>query len=143
MGVGKSQIFRNLLVAGVNSVIEADQVNLDSQKDVEGELTADIHGYSSIIKWRGLGHGELSFHVFWAVNADVKGGKRLQRLNGQKITYHASVLGWLERKDGKWLQGEGGSSLTEMYLSEFAKSHLSGLSVDGMGFEVSGHDRLV
>lgn len=139
---GKSQMLRNLLVEGINAAVRAGQVDLESQKDVEGKLAVEIHGYYSIIEWCGIGHGEVSFRVFWAVNAEAKGSKKYKRLDGEKITYHASVAGWLERKDGKWVQGEGGSSLTQMYLSEFAKSNLLDLGFDGAGFEVSGPDRL-
>ncbi|APE07038.1 hypothetical protein BM528_15660 [Alteromonas sp. RW2A1] len=138
---GKSDILRNLLVESINSVVSAGRVDLNSQLDVEGELTADIHGYTTIIEWNGIGHGELSFHVFWAIDAQAKGGKTLKRFSGQTITYYASVSGWLERKDGKWVQGEGGSSLSETYLSEFARSRLSDLSADGSGFKASGPDR--
>lgn len=114
--------YRNLLVAGVNELLEKKCISLIYESDFEesGHIFIKLLGYDSVVIWRSIGFGELSISVWWKYDhckhpqANLEGNQRerfstkepLALRNKYKNFVGVVVSCCFERKDGRHIQGE-------------------------------------
>lgn len=148
--------YRKLLVYAVNELLTAGLVSLDDVKEVD-ECDSHVHfaeiaGRPSAILWRGIGHEELRIAIWWDFDRERYEGYWPQ---GQAHKYNsagllvpknlrsqmvgATAAGWLERRDGKWLQGKGGEAILWRYLRTGSKELIDNLPTPApLGYATSG-----
>jgi hypothetical protein len=137
-------ILRNLLTEAINHTIKEKKVDLYSLNDIEGQCKCKIFDTLSFIEWRGIDHGEIRFTIYWGIDQKSTQANKLQLLNGEILSFLASASGWLERKDGKWLQGIHNESITNSFCTSDAKKELAiQPKILGLGFKKSGVNRLM
>lgn len=136
----KADNFRKLITAGINAALEHGKFSLQNQEDAEGEMMQDLLGRQSLIRWRSIGHGEISFTVWWGLKPKCKISSTTLPLN-KTISdgLDAACSCWIERKDGAWIQGKGAEGVYDEYMSRDAMRVLSEMPpVEPKGFKTSG-----
>jgi len=149
---------RNLLVAGVNDLLNKKLIILDSpgsQNTIndKGYIFTEIFGFPSIVKWRDIGFGELEISVWWKYDhsrhpqAELEGNSRenfnsttpLARKELYKNFVGVTATGWLEREKGKHLMGKNRERLVGIYTRKGEKSALEKIPLQiPLGFEAEG-----
>ncbi|MBB2951148.1 hypothetical protein [Sphingobacterium sp. JUb56] len=148
---------RNLLMAGLNELIKKESFKLDLQKnedtDEHGHLFVDILGYPSVVLWREIGFQEVEISVWWKYNhslhpqANLTGNSKENFRTSEPLAdrkYYkkfvgAVIVGWLERREGKFLQGKGNEGILKKYVRRGEKTELENAPlVDAIGFEPTG-----
>jgi hypothetical protein len=100
------------MVVAINAGLDQDIFSLSTwEENASHTETGGIFHFNlpttnvpSVAFVRGIGHGELKFHV--AVNPTAR-SEELRMIEAGNAGLHAGdafVVGYLERKDGKWLQ---------------------------------------
>ncbi len=121
--------YRKLMVLGTNELLDRKLISLSPDDESSGYCFADIKGHQSAIIWRDIGFGELSVSVWWKYDhskhpqANLGGNQRETFSSEEPLAkrQHYSkfvgvvVSGWLERRDGKHLQGEKDDRLLKTY----------------------------
>ncbi len=121
--MGRNQALLNLACSALNEAVDRSLIDLNAQEDSEGQLDATLFGKPSKIGWRGIGHGELAFTVWWNIKPGCKGEPFDRPLNKRVAeALDAFCTVWIERKTGKWIQahGKGGLAKGDAYLSQSA-----------------------
>lgn len=138
--MGTKKYMRELLCEAVNHLVKNGCIDLDSLEDSEGRVEADLFGKRSIVIWRGVGYGELFVTAWWGIKNGIIIGKGEEPLNSNmKDALEVCCSAWLERKDGKWIQGSGKNHITSTYCSVSGRSALAKLpDVSPVGFEKVG-----
>lgn len=148
---------RNLLMAGLNELIKKKSFQLDIQNNEHtnehGHLFVDILGYPSAVLWREIGFQEVEISVWWKYNhalhpqANLTGNAKenfrtstpLADKKHYKKFVGAVIVGWLERREGKFLQGKGDEGILKKYVRRGEKTELENAPlVDAIGFEPTG-----
>lgn len=124
--------YRKLLVLGLNEILEQGLLSLEwdgKSHEETAHIETSIAGHNTIITWTGIGHGEIRLSIWWKYDhskhpqANLTGNSR-ESFSGSrplaKRLHYPKFVGvvcstWLERKDGKYLQGEGNRSIFECY----------------------------
>ena len=139
--------YRKLIILGINEIAQRELISLkfsgnDMPDDNEfGDIFADLAGVPSVIFWENIGYGELRVSVWWKYDhskhsqANSYGDAIEQNLApspvANKIHYKeivgATVTGWLERKDGPYIQGIGEQGFDEIYLRQSDRGQLQAL----------------
>ena len=138
----RDKIFLNLACAGINELIDRAMIKLDSAEDTNGEIEAEIFERPSLVRWRGIGHGELTVSVWWSLKPGCKregGDFPLNKNTGDAVEACCTV--WFERKTGNWIQCHPGErpGLAHSYLSKNAREFLGGKpQVEPRGFKRTG-----
>lgn len=96
-------------------------------------LEAEVCGKRSIILCNPIGHEELRVSVWWGYKLqenpkDASCPKPISRLPKNKIL-DALVGGWIERKEGLWLQGEREQMLLPHYCANSAQADLERIPI--------------
>lgn len=149
--------YRNLLVSAVNKLIEENYISLNlegvNEENEEGYIACKIFGYSSIIIWRNIGFGELHISIWWKYNhknhpqANLKGNQKENFNLSQPLAnrnHYSKFVGvvascWLERKQGKYIQGVNRESIFDIYTRKGELKHLKELPIiKPKGYEISG-----
>jgi len=125
---------RKLVVLGTNELLSRGLIHLDgpstADRDDDGHVLTAIAGHASVVMWSNIGFEELRISVWWKYDhsrhpqAELTGNHR-ERFScstplASKTKYPgfvgACVSTWLERKDGKYLQGKGREHLFDTYV---------------------------
>lgn len=123
--------FRNLLVSSVDTLLDKGLIDLDgkSEDNEGGHAFVDLFGYSSVVIWRSISYDELEISVWWKYNhkshpqVNLSGNARetftsttpLANKSEYKNFVGVVVSGWLERRDGKYLMGDGSKGILKHY----------------------------
>lgn len=143
--------YRKLLILGVNELLKRKLISLvpnaklrsEGNSDESGHVLVDLHGYPSVILWSDIGFQELRISVWWKYNhalhpqANLTGNARetfstsspLAKRTHYKNFVGVTVSGWLERKEGKFLQGKGRKAVFDIYTRTSEKDALEKLPI--------------
>ena len=150
--------FRKLLVAGVNEALAQGKFSLnvsgsDARVEEQGHFFTQIGGYPSVVLWSDIGFGELRVSVWWNYDhskhpqSNAKGNALEQFILDSPLAKRARypdfvgafACGWLERKAGKYLQGEGKGGIYKSYIRKDMKVALNDMPVPvAQGFKPQG-----
>lgn len=149
--------YRNLLVAATNLLLQEKLISLEYNKEIErsesGHIITTLFNYTTVIIWNNIGYGELSISVWWKYNhdnhpqANLKGNtkERFRTLSPlAKRQHYKKFVGvvascWLERKDGKFLQGKKRKCIFDIYTRQNDKQELENLPIQTPnGYESEG-----
>ncbi len=136
--------YRKLLVAGVNKLLSENLISLDSKNksySESGHLISEVFGYTTAILWEEISYEELRISVWWKYDhslhpqANLTGNARenfrlekpLTKRQNYKKFVGVVVSSWLERKDGKYLQGENTRAIFDVYTRKGEKEVLAGI----------------
>lgn len=133
--------YRKVLVLAANHLIETGKLDLNEQADVTGNLQTLIAGRNTAINWAGIGCGETRIAVWWDYDhskhpqADLEGNSRENFKTSAPLAKRQHypkfvgivVSGWLEREQGKYLQGRGADFLPEKYARRGALAEIEAL----------------
>lgn len=136
--------YRKLLVAAINQLLVKKMISLDGNDkryQESGHLITDLFGYTSAIIWTDIGREELRISVWWKYDhslhpqADLTGNERenfrleepLTKRQNYKKFVGVVVSSWLERKQGKYLQGENNRGIFGVYTRKGEKEVLEGI----------------
>jgi len=138
----KKEKLRELLCAGINELIMAKMIKINDFTD-EGEpgaLFTEVLGKSSKISWRYISHGEILISVWWGLKPKCIDTEDITPYNtNKKDAVDACCSGWLERKDGVWLQGQMESGLVGPYCAKSAEAELFAIEdVKPLGYNKEG-----
>ena len=121
--------YRNLLVGAINTLVLENKISLNSKdsnnQNENGYIFRKLFGHSSLIRWRGIGYHELEISVWW----------KYDKLNDPMSSYsenfnstaplapknlYPNFVGttascWLERLDGKYIQGYKRKNIFHVY----------------------------
>lgn len=119
----KTEKFRDLLGHAANVIDNKYGIeNLNEEVSMETEL----FGKRSFILCSPIGFQELQLTVWWGYRlSEVINNHTSFPLGEKKDAFDAMVGGWIERKDGLWLQGKGVKGLVNAYCSRDAQQDLS------------------
>lgn len=136
--------YRNLLVAGTNELLNKKLIYLDSSKNhqEDGYLFTSLFDFPSVVIWRSISHQEILISVWWKYDhslhpqAELSGRSRenftmstpLAERKDYKKFVGVTASAWMERKEGKFLQGEGKSKLVDIYTRQGEKNALEKMS---------------
>jgi len=147
--------YRNLLVSAVNVLLDKRLISLDNQSadNEDGHVFVDLFGYPSVVIWTSISYDELEISVWWKYNhelhpqANLSGNAR-ENFNGStpladKSHYIKFVgvvtSGWLERRTGKYLMGDGSKYIRKLYTRRGEKGELEKLPFEKpIGFKSEG-----
>lgn len=151
--------YRKLLVAGVNKLLSENLISLDAKNKKyvnAGHIITELLGYTTVIMWEEAGFEELRVSVWWKYDhsfhpqANLTGNTRerftLEKPLAKRQHYKKFVgivtSGWLERRNGKHIQGEKNRALFGVYTRKGEKELLEGIP-DPMpnGFKSEGKFR--
>ena len=124
--------YRKLLVAAVNKLLSENLISLDATNKKyadAGHIITELLGYTTVIIWEIAGFEELRVSVWWKYDhslhpqANLTGNERenfrlekpLTKRQNYKKFVGVVVSSWLERKDGKYLQGENNRAIFGVY----------------------------
>jgi hypothetical protein len=149
--------YRNLIVAGLNELVKRQLISLtptklNSQKD-DGHLFINIAGFPSVVLWSDRGFDELLISVWWKYDhsrhpqANLTGNAKesfnypipLADRQLYKIFVGVTASCWLERRSGKYLQGEKRDYISNIYTRSGELKNLKQIPIQvPMGYEISG-----
>lgn len=139
--IEKINPYRNLLVAAVNALVAGKHISLypnsiNSEQE-NGHIFHSLLGEPSVILWSNRGFDELLISVWWKydhskhpqanLEGDAKESFNLREPLAKKQHYKKFVgvvtSCWLERRNGKYLQGENQDYIAVIYTrkGELAK----------------------
>lgn len=133
----RARAWRNLMVSGINAALERGLASLeynenhDQPQHVNFEFTLP-NGLRCCGYVNDAGHGELAF----AVCVNLKEG-RTPAMNSSLKSCDAAASGWLERKDGQWIQYQG-SGHGYFRCRRETLEQLADLEVEPIGYSDSG-----
>lgn len=150
--------YRKLLIAAINQLLERKKISLEKKGvkelfDQDGHLFTEILGYPSVVIWRDIGFEEIEISVWWKYDhslhpqANLTGNSKesfrtsspLAKRQHYKKFVGVTVTGWLERKEGKYLQGKKNRGLTQIYTRSGEKEILEKLQTPiPNGFQMEG-----
>ncbi|AIB13206.1 hypothetical protein ABAZ39_14680 (plasmid) [Azospirillum argentinense] len=140
-GPTRTAAWRNMMVAAINTGLDRGLFSLDAGDnrwgDGEGVYRFDFAGLPAIASVRGAGFGELGVSV--AVRPTERAAEFVRTANAGFLAGDAFASGWLERKDGKWLQSP------DKPMNAFRRDLLPVIAretVEPRGFAASGPFRL-
>lgn len=154
---GQLNPYRNLLVAAVNKLIAGKHITLDpSNVDPEtenGHIFINLFGHPSVILWSNGGFDELLIAVWWKYDhskhpqANLEGNAKenfnLREPLANKLHYKKFVgvvsSCWLERRNGKYLQGENQDYIAIIYRRKGELANLKEIPAQKpIGYKSSG-----
>ncbi|MGH8506912.1 MAG: hypothetical protein ACRETM_13290, partial [Stenotrophobium sp.] len=123
---------RKLLVMGINHLVDQNLLSLDGAGGEKGSCETVITGRRSMIIWADVGFREVRISIWWDYDhsrhpqANLKGNSResfegsspLAKRSRYKHFVGATASGWIERENGKYLQGKGRSGIFDLYLRQ-------------------------
>ena len=116
--------YRKLLVLALNEIISRGLLSLNwdgESRDTTSHIETLIAGHNSIVSWSDAGHGEVRISVWWKYNhskhpqANLTGNARELFSSPSPLAkrqHYPKFVGvvcsaWLERDNGKYIQGQG------------------------------------
>lgn len=144
---------RKLLVLGLNHLLDHGLISLDGNGGERGHCEAEIAGRPSMILWSDAGFQELRLSIWWNYDhsrhpqANLRGNSReefrtsrpLAKSHRYREFVGATVSAWVERDQGKYLQGRAAKHLFDVYLRQGSKVALDALEDPvPKGFAIEG-----
>lgn len=152
---------RNLLVHGINELLinklialnPPQQLQEEQENPEKGHYFTTLCGHPSMILWSYAGFGELRVSVWWKYNhtlhpqANLTGNAKESFETAEPLAKRqhyikfvgVTVSGWLERKEGKHLQGKGKRNLFGIYTRAREKNELERIPVvEPLGYKPEG-----
>lgn len=151
--------YRNLVIAGINELIKKGVVSLTAKKpndpttENDGHVFVELFGFTSVVIWRHIGYDEVTISVWWKYDHSLhpqanSTGNARESFNGSrpladKSHYRKFVgvvtSGWLERKNGTYLQGKSRKGIFTEYTRNGEKMALDKLPIQQpRGFDAEG-----
>lgn len=118
----KAEKLRDLLGYATNAIDEKYGIeNINEEVSMETEL----YGKRSFILCTPIGFLELRITVWWGYKlSKVIDCHNILFSGAKNKTTDAMVGGWIERKEGSWVQGVGSRGLVNMYCSRCSQQDL-------------------
>ena len=116
---------RDLLCHSIE-IVSKDNDLLDIKED--GVLQCDLFGKNSIVLWQCMSFDEIRFSVWWGYKCDeMPTNMASMPSTKEELNKYLEVCcsGFLERKDGLWLQGKDQQGLCDCYCAKSAMADLS------------------
>ena len=116
---------RDLLCHSIE-IVSKDYNLLDIKDD--GVLQCDLFGKNSIVLWQCMSFDEIRFSVWWGYKCDeMPTNMASMPSTKEELNKYLEVCcsGFLERKDGLWLQGKDQQGLCDCYCAKSAMADLS------------------
>lgn len=157
--VKKTNPYRNLITAAINELIKAELITLAGKssdapdRENDGHCFADLFGFPSVILWQDIGFDELRISVWWKYvhekhpQANLTGNRKERfsmsspLADKSKFKNFVGVVAsaWLERKNGKYIQGKNNKAIFDVYTRKGEKSKLENLPIQTPeGFKTEG-----
>ncbi|MET0116417.1 MAG: hypothetical protein ABW090_03230 [Sedimenticola sp.] len=154
--VTKMNPYRKLLILGLNELIKRGLLSLswDGQStEKTSHIETVIAGQNAIVSWSDAGFGEVRISVWWKYDhskhpqANLSGNAREEFQTPSplaKRSHYPKFVGvvcsaWLERDQGKYLQGYGNDHLFELYTRRGELEFLRNISdPEPIGYEPEG-----
>lgn len=147
--------YRNLLISAINSLLDKHLISLNGQSsdNEDGHVFVDLFGYPSVIIWRSISYDELEISVWWKYNhklhpqAKLSGNSHESFNNSTPLADKAHykkfvgavVIGWFERRMGKYLMGKNNEAILRKYIRRGEKEALENLPIQKpKGFRAEG-----
>lgn len=123
--INKAEKLRDLLGHAANAIDEKYGIeNINEEIFMETEL----FGKRSFILCTPIGFQELRITVWWGYKlSKVIDCHNILFSGAKNKTTDAMVGGWIERKDGLWLQGVDSKSMVNMYCSRCVQQELDNI----------------
>ncbi|PWC12954.1 hypothetical protein [Brenneria corticis] len=151
--LSKREALLNLLVTALNEAIRQNKIDLngvspDDHDQKYGHFFCEIGGKPTVINWSDIGCDELRFSVWWDYyhekhpqqkDESFRSGRPLAKTSKVKsfVGTHASC--WIERKTGKYIMGEHGDRIFDIYVRQSNLGALMKLpKVKPLGYKDSG-----
>jgi len=150
--------YRKLLVGAVNKLLIENRITLNSmdvdEENERGYIFCKLFGNNSIVIWRNIGYGELHISLWWKYNhekhpqANLDGNRKERFISAEPLAkrYHypkfVGVVAncWLERRNGKYIQGVNREGILISYTRKGELKHLKELPIlKPKGYEISGN----
>ncbi len=138
----KKEKMRDLLCIALNEIIKCKRININNhnEKVVDDSIFTVIEGKKSKISWRDIGYGEVRITIWWGIKpacVDVPTTKPFNRNMVDALDVCCS--GWLERREGIWLQGYGGDFIFDTYCAKSAELDLFSIpEIETNGYNKEG-----
>ncbi len=149
--------YRNLLIAAINELVIHKHISLtiseEMEVNVKGYIFTTLFNENSVIIWRDIGFGELQISVWWKYDhskhpqANLNGNYQ-ENFNSatplaKKVHFKkfvgVTVSCWLERKTGKYIQGENLERIFAVYTRKGEIVELKKMPyVNPIGYKASG-----
>ncbi len=144
---------RKLLVLAINELLHRNLITLEPKEVASGHVNCTLAGRPSVVNWHEINCDELRISAWWDYDhsqhpqANLDGNRREQfqhSLPLAKPQYFpkiiaAAVSGWLERRTGRFLQGQGTEGLFDIYTRRGESKALNALPAPApFGFAAEG-----
>jgi hypothetical protein len=135
--------YRKLLISAINELLDRGLISLTvnestNRSEEQGHILLDLLGYPTAISWNNIGFQELRISVWWKYDhslhpqANLTGSSResfrtsfpLAKRQHFKKFVGVTVSGYLERKEGKFLQGKDNRGILDIYTRTGEKIEL-------------------
>lgn len=149
--------YRNLLVAAVNQLIDGKYISLNpinvNPEQENGHVFLNLFGQPSVILWSNRGFDELLISVWWKYDhsnhpqANLEGNSKenfnlpspLAKRQHYKKFVGVVASCWLERRTGKYLQGENQEYISNIYTRKGELENLKEIPIQKTkGYKTSG-----
>jgi hypothetical protein len=134
-------------------VVSKNFISIDGKNEPAGFHATTIAGEFCVIRWWSINAEELQFSVWWKFDIAAHPKAHYPHctveyfaengLNTKPAHYPkfigAIVSGWLERRTGKFIQGEGSRNLLDTYIRKGERAILEALPIPTpLGFKAEG-----
>jgi hypothetical protein len=119
----------NLMVSAVNAALERKLITLGCEPVVAATFEYELAGLPILAHVNDAGFDEVCFNVFCCPTEMGHKWVRCSIFHGRHRFAKAYTFGWLERRDGKYLQ-----SLHSFYGAKDIAPILASLSIKPLGF---------
>lgn len=127
----KKEKMRDLLCYAINTLLDNNIINLNAPSEkATGFFQTEILGKPSVITWNEKCFEELRISIWWGYQSNElpsTTSEPLCRKNRYSEILEVCCSGWLERKEGKWLQGYGPKGIFDTYCAEKAVIELKNI----------------
>ncbi|MGN7885417.1 hypothetical protein [Dyadobacter sp. 22481] len=138
--------YRNLLVAATNKLLQKKRISLTlpdkaSSDELDGHVFVKLFGFPSVILWEHIAYDEVRISVWWKYDHSLHpqanlSGNACENFGGSsplanRVHYRKFVgvvaSGWLERTDGKFIQGSDRKGIFDVYTRKGERALLEAL----------------
>lgn len=148
---------RKLVILAANELLSRKLISLEgpstSDRDDEGHLFCEIAGQPSVALWSNIGFEELRISAWWKFDIsrhpqielagsskeEFGGSSPLALREKYPLFVGACASGWLERREGQYLQGKARDCIFDTYVRRGESPALSAIPTPKpLGFAPTG-----